>query len=157
MATKICRECNIEKDVVEFGPQKDGKDGLHQKCRACALSINKLWNEKNPERRKELDQRYIAKNAHRIKERHLLKHYKITLKQYSDMLERQGGCCALCGTHQKNLSQDLCVDHCHIGGRIRELLCQRCNRRLGHGNDDPQQFRKDAEYLEKHQEQGDVK
>lgn len=55
----------------------------------------------------------------------LKKKYGITLDQYNEMLEKQGGLCANCG--QTNEGRILCVDHNHKTGAVRELLCNICN------------------------------
>lgn len=47
---------------------------------------------------------------------------------YARMLEAQGGVCAICGNPPK--SRRLHVDHDHRTGKVRGLLCFRCNRAL---------------------------
>lgn len=42
-------------------------------------------------------------------------------------LEEQKGCCAICGKHQSKLKSKLHVDHCHVTGKVRQLLCKTCN------------------------------
>jgi hypothetical protein len=51
--------------------------------------------------------------------------YGLSLEQYEEMLRLQGGTCALCGRPPKTYR--LNVDHDHITGRVRGLLCYRCN------------------------------
>lgn len=61
-----------------------------------------------------------------------LKHnYGITTVEYDLIFKTQSGCCAICGRHQTELKTRLCVDHSHKTGRIRGLLCRRCNLVLG--------------------------
>ena len=50
--------------------------------------------------------------------------------------------CIICGAEGK-----LVVDHCHKTGRIRGMLCNHCNRGLGHFRDDPTLLEFAAEYL----------
>jgi hypothetical protein len=52
----------------------------------------------------------------------------VTVEQYDAMLAAQGGGCAICGTKPKTRRLD--VDHDHKTGRVRGLLCHRCNRAL---------------------------
>ncbi len=60
--------------------------------------------------------------------RNLKRDYGLSVDRYNAMLEFQGGDCAICGkpmTGRKN------VDHDHITGKVRGLLCSGCNLRLG--------------------------
>jgi hypothetical protein len=50
----------------------------------------------------------------------------LSLDDYERLLAAQGGGCALCGRKPKTRRLD--VDHDHRTGKIRGLLCQRCNR-----------------------------
>lgn len=58
----------------------------------------------------------------------LLRVYGLTPEQYESMLRKQGGVCAIC---KRGHGTILDVDHCHKTGRIRGLLCRRCNTFLG--------------------------
>lgn len=49
-------------------------------------------------------------------------------EQYERLLAAQGGHCALCPSTPK--SRRLHVDHEHRSGKVRGLLCHRCNRNL---------------------------
>lgn len=63
----------------------------------------------------------------------LQRRYGITEQQYEAMKEAQSGACAMCGTTPTGDGQSgiLYVDHNHATGRVRALLCHRCNTRLG--------------------------
>jgi hypothetical protein len=52
----------------------------------------------------------------------------VTDEEYAVMLEAQGGGCAICGAKPK--TRRLHVDHDHATGKVRGLLCHRCNRAL---------------------------
>jgi coenzyme F420-reducing hydrogenase beta subunit len=64
----------------------------------------------------------------------LKKYYGIGLKDYEKMLTEQGNVCAVC---KKACVLRLSVDHCHKTGRVRGLLCRRCNQAIGLLSDDP--------------------
>jgi len=66
--------------------------------------------------------KYVRKN--------LKNNYGLTLKQYDEIFEEQGGVCELCGGTNVN-GYRLCVDHDHKTGKIRGLLCHKCNVKLG--------------------------
>lgn len=87
-----------------------------------------------------MDSRERARNSR------LLKVYGITIADYEGMFKQQGGVCAVCGkppTPNRNLN----VDHDHVSGKIRGLLCPYCNRyRVGRQKDAAMAMRI-AEYL----------
>jgi hypothetical protein len=62
-----------------------------------------------------------------------LKRYGISPAEYDALLAKQGGACAIC---RKRSKQRLCVDHCHVTGMVRGLLCKECNGALGYLRDD---------------------
>lgn len=64
------------------------------------------------------------------REAHLKRTYGINLLDYYTMLQKQNGGCAMCG--RKNSSERrLAIDHCHVTGKVRGLLCIGCNTALG--------------------------
>lgn len=78
--------------------------------------------------------------------------YGITIKQHDDMLEAQGGKCAICGCPPEQSTKGaLAVDHCHTTGKVRGLLCGNCNAGIGHLRDSLELIRAAGAYLEKHQ------
>lgn len=79
---------------------------------------------------------------------HMRAAYGIDLDERAQMEKNQNGACALCGEHKR-----LLIDHDHVSGRVRELLCFRCNIRLA-GLEDATSWRSAAlAYLEKHSHQ----
>jgi hypothetical protein len=72
--------------------------------------------------------------------------YGISLEDYDAMLARQGGVCAAC-KNKKRRSERLCVDHCHVTGKVRGLLCRNCNVGLGLFRDDADLVEAAAAYL----------
>lgn len=60
---------------------------------------------------------------------HLLERYGVTLEDYDKILRKQNGVCKICRKH-KNTKRHLVVDHDHITGVIRGLLCDSCNMKL---------------------------
>lgn len=64
----------------------------------------------------------------------LKKLYGLTVEQYDAMLASQGGACKVCGSDGESKDKRrkyLSVDHCHNTGKIRGLLCMKCNADLG--------------------------
>lgn len=54
--------------------------------------------------------------------------YGITTAEYNLMLSNQNGTCAIC---LRVPDKSLCIDHCHVSGKVRGLLCNPCNKGLG--------------------------
>ena len=65
------------------------------------------------------------------------------------MVAQQDNQCAICGWDM-GTSKDRHVDHCHKTGRVRALLCGRCNITIGRTEDEPALLRKMADYLERY-------
>jgi hypothetical protein len=73
--------------------------------------------------------------------------YGITPEIYQEMLDKQGGKCAICGTNSCSTGRRLAVDHCHTTGKVRGLLCAHCNTAIGKFNDDPATIQRAIDYL----------
>lgn len=103
----------------------------------------KVKDRLRQEKRK-LDPGY--KQARRSK--FLWKTYQITQHDFDELLAVQGGGCALCGAYTDPNKFNLHVDHCHVTGRIRGILCHQCNWYLGKVDADPDLLRRIAHYRE---------
>jgi len=66
---------------------------------------------------------------------HYRREYDITLDDYLGMFLDQMGCCAICNASATR-ERKLFVDHCHVTGRVRGLLCDNCNKGIGMLGDD---------------------
>lgn len=62
---------------------------------------------------------------------HYRQHYGLTLLQWHEMLIAQAGRCDCCGKPMRKV----CVDHHHATGKVRGLVCQRCNIAVAHAED----------------------
>jgi hypothetical protein len=103
-----------------------------------------VWRERNREHLRESAARWRAANPRQWRPRVLRQKYGITVEDFRDLLVGQAGRCLVC--HHVP-SGDLVVDHDHVTGRVRGLLCQKCNRMLGHANDDQRVLRSAIRYL----------
>ena len=109
-----------------------------------------------PFKNKEAGKAYQEKNKESIaaykKAYDVLTKYGITLVERKKMQDEQGNKCKIC---QKAFTSDCKsnVDHCHTSGKIRGLLCWKCNIGLGHFQDNPLVLIKAAEYLKNQGEQ----
>lgn len=98
----------------------------------------KAWRDKNP---------ISARNSS------LKNTNGITLEYYNMLLSQQQGVCAICGNEETRVdvrtgkTKNLSVDHCHTTGKIRGLLCDKCNNGLGRFRDNPDFLAKAISYL----------
>lgn len=146
MQTKVCTKCKSEKPVDQYSVSRQGKRGpvYRSSCKSCQASRAREWFAENSERANENRRRWNLENR-----------YGITVEQYAAMLADQGGVCAICGQGEPNehgrtgTRFRLAVDHDHETGRVRGLLCQKCNRAIGLLGDNPQRLRDAADYVEK--------
>lgn len=77
--------------------------------------------------------------------------YGITDEQYDAMLEKQKHCCAICGSKNWDSRNNVPhIDHDHITGKVRGILCMGCNSALGMMKDSPERLIKAAKYLKKY-------
>ena len=76
----------------------------------------------------------------------------MTIADFNKMKKSQNGVCQICGKPETRICstgevQDLSVDHNHISGKVRGLLCNRCNCGIGIFYDDIALLIKAANYL----------
>jgi hypothetical protein len=81
--------------------------------------------------------------------------YGITPEQYAEMLAAQGGKCLICGLPERGKRGErdypLAVDHDHRpGGKVRGLLCNKCNLGIGNFDDDVTRIEAAVAYLRRH-------
>jgi len=77
METKICRKCNLEKDICEYHKDKTKKDGLFIYCKLCAINRSKIYYKNHKEKillsnknsRSDYNKEYWEKNKEKEKER----------------------------------------------------------------------------------------
>jgi hypothetical protein len=75
------------------------------------------------------------------------KKYGLTEQAYNEMWSEQSGRCKICNKHEQELGKVLYVDHCHNTGKVRGLLCNKCNTAIGLLFDDVDIILKAANYI----------
>jgi hypothetical protein len=111
------------------------------------------YYEQNKERIKAASRKRRKAKPDEIEDGRLQRMYGISLEDYARMLKEQGGVCKICKRPErmrwkhKRVPMKLTVDHCHATGRVRGLLCKKCNSILGYAEDQPLVLFRAAEYL----------
>ena len=82
------------------------------------------------------------------RDKYLRRKYNITEEEYRLILYEQRGRCGACKRHQREFKTRLAVDHDHLTGLVRGLLCYHCNRWVI-GKHRPEKIIGAAEYLVK--------
>ena len=85
----------------------------------------------------------------RLKSReiHLKNKYGITNADFNRMFNEQDGRCFICNVHQSDIDRTFCVDHNHVTGKVRKLLCFHCNAVIGLVNESAEILNKIIAYL----------
>jgi hypothetical protein len=80
--------------------------------------------------------------------------YGISEQKYAAMLADQAGVCAICKRPETTMfrgkPRPLSVDHSHKTGKVRGLLCGKCNSLLGFAEDEVETLRQAEKYLLSH-------
>ena len=78
--------------------------------------------------------------------------YNLTIAEYETMFQEQGGVCAICSESDPKGKGFWHVDHDHMTGKVRGILCDWCNRGLGQYRDNVNYLMSAAAYLIKNSE-----
>lgn len=149
-ARKRCKSCGQEKTLEEFHKLVRCKDGRRPICIAC---VNEQRTPGYEARQAAAPQ--VAEDRERQRARagyrkpgYFLRLYGITIEEFHRLYEAQQGCCVICGIHAEESARTLSVDHSHVTGEVRGLLCQKCNGGIGLLQDSPEILRRALAYLE---------
>ena len=136
---KNCKICKLDKEQSEFVYQR-------RICKPCFV-LEERKRDKSRVRDRTIYR--ATKERKRYEASYKLKsRYGIDMDTYNKMFLTQNGCCAICMRHQVDLKTRLAVDHNHITGEVRGLLCMICNTAIGKFSDNVDMLRKAIEYLE---------
>lgn len=134
-STRVCTRCRFEGEKDDhFFVNRRKKNGYHHWCKSCMMASHKPYAKSEAGKRSMLKSRMMRK-------------FGMSLDDYDEMLAKQGGC-AICGAQSPGgRGRRFHIDHCHIHGFVRGLLCHSCNTAIGLLNDDPERMIAAAEYL----------
>lgn len=122
---KISKISNSKKTKCPKGHPYFTKPDGSRGCHKCLSASAKRWRKKNKDKLK-------PKSPEQNRRRHLKRRYGITEEDYIAMVIRQFNVCGICDEPAIN---KLVIDHCHSTGTVRGLLCEKCNKGIGHLND----------------------
>jgi len=148
---KECRKLYVEK---YYADNKNEYLEHYKKNRDKILLQSKKYGLANKEKISEYAKKYyeLYKEEYRIyQKKHNIQSYGITMNDYDNMYIEQNGVCAICGkpeTRYKGDKQVLSIDHDHVTGKVRGLLCNSCNTAIGLFKDDLGILASAFEYLE---------
>lgn len=150
MLTKICTRCKVEWNLDFFPKRRNTKDKHNSWCKDCMLWLQRKNRQENKEKYRIYSTDYYHKNKQHIKDigkkyrisrstynrnYNYQRHFGVTIKWYNEKLSKQNGVCAVCGNAETRIIHGkICcfaIDHSHITGKVRGLLCSKCNKAIG--------------------------
>jgi hypothetical protein len=87
-----------------------------RRCVACMRERANKWRADNPEKSRDI----VLKTK-----------FGINSREWDDIFRAQGNCCALCKTITPNSRKGWCIDHDYNTGKIRGIICHKCNVAIG--------------------------
>lgn len=133
---KTCSQCGESKPLWDFHKFWMSRDGHCAQCAACKLTSERIRNA-DPA---------VKAVKYSTNLRNL---YGITLQEKLDLIEAQGGLCPVCKKELALLDpKRVHVDHCHVTGLVRGVLCGHCNPMLGNAFDNVEILKAGIAYLE---------
>lgn len=127
---KSCRKCGVE--LTSDNWNASFRRTKNYSCRNCKNNYLTEWRKRNPGAYKEWK-------------------YGISQEEYEVLIEKQGDSCAICQTMEPGGRHNTWhIDHDHVTGKVRGLLCWLCNSGLGKFKDDSYLLGKAVKYLENH-------
>jgi hypothetical protein len=142
VAAKQCSKCKIVKTLNEFFTDRRQPDQSTYRCKECHAEYQKAFKASG---------RYkpTKVSPEKRRARHLKKRYGVTPEQADAMRKAQDNRCAICG-NELGSKQRTHIDHDHLTGKLRKILCNPCNRGIGYLQDSPEILLKAAQYLQSH-------
>lgn len=148
---KRCCRCHESKPFQDFQRNRTKRDGFQSECIVCSSIRRKPTDEsrRRDRARYALDPVGRSPTKAQRMSSDLKRYYGITMADFERLHAEQNGLCAICQTPPTK-GRRLCVDHSHVTGAVRGLLCTSCNQGIGLLLDAPQVLRNAAAYLESH-------
>lgn len=155
MTRRECLSCHRILSITQFRLSSKLPDGYSLTCKACTNRFYAPQRKTPPKHCWEPECRICERGDAYRAHRQIRTTYGITLKQRAKLLVAQRNCCAICETPFA-LIKLTHTDHDHVSGKVRGILCQRCNVGLGMLRDDVAILNKAIKYVEAAKETNEV-
>ncbi len=152
---KKCSKCKKEYRATYefFYRDKIAKSGLSSWCKKCKRKCTTRYGGSHREEKNKRQRLWNRQHPDQARDYNLKRYFGKNLKWYDHMVKVQDGKCAICGepetTKRSGKIKALAVDHDHATGKVRQLLCCRCNLVVGQAGEDRELLLKVMLYLEK--------
>ena|ERR1035437_6851970 len=150
----------LRNPVREAGYRAKSKEWIRQDRKRHPekyLALSKLYRSNPDNKKRAAATKHLYNKTHKDQNRNgnLVRDYGLTLEDYNARLLEQHGVCFICHRPETRSNpyggiQPLVVDHDHLTGENRQLLCHRCNAALGMADDNSDRLRALAEYVDAH-------
>ena len=164
MDRKACRICGVVQPLTEFHRASDMRDAHRNECKSCFrekararyaadpakyIAGVKRWQQENSERLNAYQREYRSRPEVKRKQRdaYYRKQYGKTADEIDEIVELQGGRCLICKVELPERLGSRHLDHDHVTGQIRGVLCIDCNHGIGKLKDSPDLLLRAVVYL----------
>lgn len=128
------RERSLAQKKIYYAATKEEKKIYQKQYREAnkekLAAQHKEYYYANHQKMLDRAREYVKSNKSKIISSRRERSYGISQSAYLSMLDAQGGTCAICKTSAFGIKGP-CVDHDHITGQVRGILCNNCNRAIG--------------------------
>lgn len=141
--SRVCGTCGHVGPLDEFQVRRNT-------CKPCARQKLRQWQRDNPVKYAALREREKGSGARaRWNLRNRAADAGIDPDVFEAYYAAHDGCCEICGSRRKPGGRDLCIDHDHVTGEFRGMLCTTCNSGLGHFKDEAWRMIAAIDYLQR--------
>lgn len=117
----LCTACDTTKSREGYHARKGTTSGYNQSVSSYKANLKRKWG--------------------------------MSISDFDLLYDKTGGICPICSAYmhkppsKEHRATTACVDHCHITGKIRGVICRTCNLGLGYFKDDPESLKLASAYL----------
>lgn len=149
---KYCGGCDRDLPRTQFYKATRQGDALQSRCKECQHESGLALRAHNRDRyaahtqkwrdQQLADEELLRQYRSKTRARNIMATFGITVEEY-EAYRKTSDTCVICGTDER-----LGLDHCHKTGKVRGVVCVKCNAAMGMAEDDAERLRALAEYVE---------